>query len=50
MEKVGATGVITVETGNILTDELEVVTGMKFDRGFISPIFITDVKRALVSF
>lgn len=50
METVGSTGVITVETGNTLVDELEVVKGMKFDRGFISPIFVTDIKRAVAEF
>ena len=37
MEKVGKDGVITVQDGKTLSDELEVVEGMKFDRGFISP-------------
>lgn len=44
MEKVGKEGVITVQDGNTLADELEVVEGMKFDRGFISPYFMTDTK------
>merc|ERR1719421_1741964 len=44
MEKVGKEGVITVSDGKTLEDELEVVEGMKFDRGFISPYFITDNK------
>ena len=50
MEKVGKEGVITVENGKTLEDELEVVEGMKFDRGFISPYFITDVKRQVVEY
>ena len=44
MEKVGKEGVITVQDGKTLSDELEVVEGMKFDRGFISPYFMTDTK------
>ncbi|CAA7403290.1 unnamed protein product [Spirodela intermedia] len=44
MEKVGKEGVITVADGKTLDNELEVVEGMKLDRGFISPYFITDQK------
>merc|ERR1719310_1639759 len=44
MEKVGAEGVITVQDGQTLDDELEVVEGMRFDRGYISPYFVTDNK------
>ena len=44
MEKVGKEGVISVQDGKTLNDELEVVEGMKFDRGFISPYFMTDTK------
>merc|ERR1719399_929254 len=44
MEKVGAEGVITVQDGQTLEDELEVVEGMRFDRGYISPYFVTDNK------
>jgi len=44
MERVGKEGVITVQDGKTLDNELEVVEGMKFERGFISPYFITDAK------
>ncbi len=42
MEKVGKEGVITVEYGKSLNTELEVVEGMKFDRGYLSPYFINN--------
>ncbi|MGN9812031.1 chaperonin GroEL [Micromonospora sp. BQ11] len=44
MEKVGRDGVITVEEGSTLTTELEVTEGLQFDKGFISPNFVTDVE------
>jgi chaperonin GroEL len=42
MEKVGKEGVITVEDGKSLDNELDVVEGMQFDRGYLSPYFIND--------
>lgn len=44
MKKVGRNGVITVKDGKTLDDELELIEGLKFDRGFISPYFINTSK------
>jgi len=45
MDKVGNEGVITVEEAKSLDNELEVVEGMQFDRGYLSPYFITDAEK-----
>lgn len=50
MAKVGKEGVITVEDGKSLKNELEVVEGMQFDRGYLSPFFINQPEKQSVSF
>jgi len=49
MDKVGKEGVITVEDGSGLADELEVVEGMQFDRGYLSPYFINNPDRQIAA-
>ena len=49
MEKVGKDGVITVEEAKSMETSLEVVEGMQFDRGYLSPYFVTDPERMEVS-
>jgi chaperonin GroEL len=45
MDKVGKEGVISLEEGKSMTTELEVTEGMRFDKGYISPYFVTDAER-----
>jgi len=50
MKKVGKDGVITVKDGKTLSDELEIIEGLKFDRGYISPYFLNSSKGARCDF
>jgi chaperonin GroEL len=45
MDKVGHDGVVTVEEGKSLTSEVEIVEGTRFDRGYLSPYFVTDAEK-----
>ena len=49
MDKVGREGVITIEESKSMTDELDIVEGMRLDRGYLSAHFVTDAQRMEVS-
>src|SRR5512145_153744 len=49
MDKVGKEGVITVEDGKSLNNELDIVEGMQFDRGYLSPYFINNADRQIAA-
>lgn len=50
LERVGRRGVVTIETGKSTENSLQIVEGMQFDRGYLSPYFVNDRRKMIVEF